>query len=327
VNDSTDFQPKRCGKFIQGKEQMTLNPSFTPTAKRNLLFVPPVILLILINLDIILLQHINLGPVSWVCIALILLVCVLGITSTQLSTGSSKKIIFAGISYAIINIIWDIYLGLQILNTSIVDRVGWVTSLPISSAQIHIYLFENGFHAFISNVLNLMLTLSIPILLLGVLLPAKSAPMVPVSTLNSNTTNQSNYTTRKREDMATNKNPDAQWLVKMPGQPDNAVDTSTLQMWARSGVIRSDTLVVEISSNMSYQASQIPGVFSTKSYVTAMLLSFFVGTFGVDRFYLGQTGLGIGKLLTFGGCGVWSLVDFILIAMRKVTDSQGNPLA
>jgi len=135
-------------------------------------------------------------------------------------------------------------------------------------------------------------------------------------------------TQQRSSKMASSANSgNAQWIVKMPGQPDNAVDTATLQMWARSSVIRPDTLIVEASSGMSYQASQIPGVFSTKSYVTALLLSFFLGYLGVDRFYLGQTGLGIGKLLTFGGCGIWSLIDFIMIAMRKVTDSQGNPLA
>jgi len=122
-----------------------------------------------------------------------------------------------------------------------------------------------------------------------------------------------------------NSNP--QWQVKMPGQPDQAVDTATLQMWARSGVIRPDTLVVEVKNGMSHNASQIPGVFSSKSYVTTLLLSWFLGILGVDRFYLGHTGLGIGKLLTLGGCGIWALIDFILIAMRKVTDVQGNPLA
>jgi TM2 domain-containing membrane protein YozV len=120
---------------------------------------------------------------------------------------------------------------------------------------------------------------------------------------------------------------EVQWKVKLPGQPDQAVDTSTLQMWARSGVIRPDTLILDVNNNMTYAANQIPNVFSSKSYVTALLLSFFLGAIGVDRFYLGQTGLGIAKLLTLGGCGVWALIDFILIAMRKVADSNGNPLA
>jgi TM2 domain-containing membrane protein YozV len=74
-------------------------------------------------------------------------------------------------------------------------------------------------------------------------------------------------------------------------------------------------------------ANQIPNsMTSDKSYGTAVVLSFFLGGLGVDRFYLGYTGLGIAKLLTFGGLGVWALIDFILIAMRKVPDSAGRPL-
>ena len=46
----------------------------------------------------------------------------------------------------------------------------------------------------------------------------------------------------------------------------------------------------------------------------------------LDRFYLGHVGLGIGKLLTFGGCGIWYLIDVILIAIGNVTDSKGRPL-
>lgn len=63
-----------------------------------------------------------------------------------------------------------------------------------------------------------------------------------------------------------------------------------------------------------------------KNFVTALLLSFFLGSLGVDRFYLGYTGLGIAKLLTFGGLGIWSLIDFIMIAMRKVTAADGSAL-
>ena len=50
-----------------------------------------------------------------------------------------------------------------------------------------------------------------------------------------------------------------------------------------------------------------------KDPLLSILLSIFIGSLGVDRFYIGDVGLGIGKLLTAGGCGIWWLIDIFLI--------------
>lgn len=63
---------------------------------------------------------------------------------------------------------------------------------------------------------------------------------------------------------------------------------------------------------------------SPKDWLVALLLSFFVGGLGIDRFYLGYTTLGIIKLLTAGGCGIWWLIDFILIVMNKLPAADGT---
>ena len=71
--------------------------------------------------------------------------------------------------------------------------------------------------------------------------------------------------------------------------------------------------------------------YGTKDWLTALLLSIFLGLFAVDRFYLGYVGLGIVKLLiTVVTCGVagwiWWLIDIILIATGALGDAQGKPL-
>jgi TM2 domain-containing membrane protein YozV len=53
--------------------------------------------------------------------------------------------------------------------------------------------------------------------------------------------------------------------------------------------------------------------FQFKSPSTAIIISVLIGAMGIDRFYIGDTGLGIAKLLTCGGVGVWTIVDWFLI--------------
>lgn len=65
---------------------------------------------------------------------------------------------------------------------------------------------------------------------------------------------------------------------------------------------------------------------SSKDWLTTLLLCFFLGTFGIHRFYTGHTGIGIAQLLTFGGCGIWTLVDFIMIIVGSYKDADGKPL-
>jgi TM2 domain-containing membrane protein YozV len=64
-----------------------------------------------------------------------------------------------------------------------------------------------------------------------------------------------------------------------------------------------------------------------KSWTTTLILSILLGGLGVDRFYLGYTLYGVLKLITGGGFGIWWLIDIILIAMNKLTDAKGQPLA
>ena len=62
---------------------------------------------------------------------------------------------------------------------------------------------------------------------------------------------------------------------------------------------------------------------SEKSFVATLLLCVLLGVFGVHRFYVGKVGTGIIQLLTFGGLGIWQLVDTIVIAVQKFKDSKG----
>jgi len=63
-----------------------------------------------------------------------------------------------------------------------------------------------------------------------------------------------------------------------------------------------------------------------KDWLTTLLLCFFLGFLGVHRFYTGHTAIGVVQLLTLGCCGIWTLIDFIIIIVGNFKDAKGNLL-
>jgi len=65
-----------------------------------------------------------------------------------------------------------------------------------------------------------------------------------------------------------------------------------------------------------------------KDPTTVLIVSLLAGALGIDRFMIGDTGMGIGKLLTCGGFGIWSIVDLFLIqkATREKNTLQINTI-
>jgi hypothetical protein len=132
-------------------------------------------------------------------------------------------------------------------------------------------------------------------------------------------------------DQAHSAQPESDWdgsrfYLYGTGQEFGPYTLQDLQAMAAGGQLKANARVHSTSGGGWFPAKEIPWLFSDKSWLVASSISFFVGALGVDRFYLGYPRLGIAKLLTIGGLGIWALIDFILIVLRMVPDSRGRPL-
>jgi len=85
----------------------------------------------------------------------------------------------------------------------------------------------------------------------------------------------------------------------------------------------SKTIVKQSTTNTESTASENTKS-SDKSWLAAFLLCLFFGSIGIHRFYLGYTWQGIVQLLTLGGLGIWTLIDFIRIITRDLQPKNGS---
>jgi TM2 domain-containing membrane protein YozV len=74
------------------------------------------------------------------------------------------------------------------------------------------------------------------------------------------------------------------------------------------------------------EAQAMEQVSSEKDWIITLVLAFLGGTFGIDRFYSGSILLGVLKLVTFGGLGLWWLIDLIMLVTGSYKDGNGNPI-
>ena len=75
------------------------------------------------------------------------------------------------------------------------------------------------------------------------------------------------------------------------------------------------------------QAQQVQQMNSEKDWMVTLILAILVGGLGIDRFYTGSILLGVLKLVTLGGLGLWWLIDLIMLVTGSYKDGDGNPIA
>ena len=120
--------------------------------------------------------------------------------------------------------------------------------------------------------------------------------------------------------------PAGPFYINYLGQEQGPIDFGSLAQMAVSGQLKPDTAVRSAESQQYVLAKDVPGLFSDKEWVMTLIFTWLLGSLGIDRFYLGYTGLGVAKLLTCGGLGIWALIDAIMVTLRKIPDAQGRPL-
>ena len=76
----------------------------------------------------------------------------------------------------------------------------------------------------------------------------------------------------------------------------------------------------------SYSDVPVKTINPDSRFLATVLLCWFLGVFGIHRFYTGHTTIGVLQLLTLGGCGIWVLIDLVIIVTGGFKDASGVPI-
>ncbi len=82
-----------------------------------------------------------------------------------------------------------------------------------------------------------------------------------------------------------------------------------------------------VTGGLIMQAQEMQQINSEKDWMVTLILAILVGGIGIDRFYSGSILLGVLKLFTLGGLGLWWLIDLIMLVTGNYKDGDGNPIA
>ena len=111
--------------------------------------------------------------------------------------------------------------------------------------------------------------------------------------------------------------------------PEKQVEGSKLSLTPatkQSGTPSSSSAPSETMPRSPGRYPRTPRKSTGPDWFSTSLIAIFGGWLGIDRFFTGSTGLGVLKLITCGGCSIWSLVDVLLLLAEKYKDSEGNSL-
>ncbi|WP_304068954.1 TM2 domain-containing protein [Pedobacter glucosidilyticus] len=119
-------------------------------------------------------------------------------------------------------------------------------------------------------------------------------------------------------------------VAQKSNETSKVINTSATPIAVEEKVVSSETAKENLKSDTKKKVKKEKKSFiervmaaGGKSQLIALLLAFFVGGLGIHRFYLGYTWQGVVQLLTLGGCGIWSLIDFIRIILGDLQPKNG----